>query len=716
MSVNIPATASHCRTASSRWSRLGNALLSCALVAALPVPAFAEKAAATDSYIDRFNPDHFMSFKPQTAYNVLENIPGANRLLVAINSASQSRGFGSAGDQILINNQRVSGKGNSVSQELRNIQAGDVDYIELIRGTTSELDVQSDGLVINVVLKKRVESSVLWSVGSVTAAGLDNKPTGSVVYSAGAGDLKYRIGLNHNLYPTHLIIRDQFSSPEQRLTDTYTRVRHNWYVEDQLTGRVEYPFSDSTALKLNALYEKVVVDATIATTHEDWLASAHNRSQIFYDWRRDNWELSGDISHELDTNNDLKLLFISNRLAADDYIWRESLPDNLPPEPDYRLPRRYTTTETVLRGNWKHRLDSRQTLDSGLELAINRHDEDLQFIGQSGAAYHSAERNDIEETRYEAFVNYNLAVSSGFNIQSSLIFERSTLEVATDFSLVTETDTRANSQSSRTFSYLKPRVNIRYDIDEVYQLRFNYERTVSQLNLDDFVPEFNRDETLLEETNPGLKPEVRDALSLSVEKQWLATTGSVTLTPYFHRISDLLTEVPLTTRSGIGNVDSGTEYGISMDTDFGLEAFGLANTRINAGYTWRDSRMTDPFTGQRVAIDSLSNNKWNVEVKQTALLPGLSLSLTLTDSGPYRITRFDYRGRHNTDMTANAYLDYQISEQLKLRLSGSHLLRRKTRYHRARHAGLFTENDVWRQEQRSYEREPKYSLTLTGQF
>ena len=716
MSVNMPVNTTHCRTARFRRSRLGSAILTCVLMAALPRVAYAETTAVADSYIDRFGADHFMSFKPQTAYQILENTPGASRLLVAMKSASQLRGFGSAGDQILINNQRIAGKGNSISQELRNIQAGDVDYVELIRGTTSGLDVQSDGLIVNVVLKRRIEDSVLWSVGSVTASGPGNKPTGSVVYSAGAGDLKYRIGLSHNLHPTHLIIRDRYSSPEQILTDTYTRARHNWYKEDKLSGRVEYPLSDSTALKLNALYEKIAVDATITTTHEDRVAAAYNKSQTIYDWRRDNWEISGDVSHELDEDNDLKLLFISNRLEADDHIWRQSLPDNRPPEPDYQLPRLYTTTESVLRGNWKHQLDSRQLLDSGWEVAVNRHDENLQFISQSGVASHSTERNDIEETRYEAFVNYNLAASSGFNIQSSLVFERSTLEVATDYSLVTETDTRAYSQSSRTFSYLKPRVNLRYDIDDVYQLRFNYERTVSQLNLDDFVPEFNRDETLLEETNPGLKPEVRDELSLSVEKQWLATTGSVTLTPYYHRISDLLTEVPLTARSGTGNVDSGTEYGITLDTDFGLEALGMANTRINASYTWRDSRMTHPFTGQRVAIDRLGNNKWNVQLKQSALLPGLSFSLTLTDNGPYRISRFDYQGRQDNEMTANGYLDYQISEQLKLRLSGSHLLGRKTRYHRARHAGLFTENDVWRHEQRSYEREPRYSLTLTGQF
>ena len=242
------------------------------------------------------------------------------------------------------------------------------------------------------------------------------------------------------------------------------------------------------------------------------------------------------------------------------------------------------------------------------------------------------------------------------------------------------------------------------------------ERTVSQLNLDDFVPEFNREEIRLEETNPNLRPEVRDELSFSYEKQWSNNTGSITFTPYYHKITDLITEVPLAVRSGDGNVDNAKEYGLNVDTYFGLESIGIENTLISASFTWRDSQMDQPFTGEDVNIERLSNNKWDVKITQSEVMPGVSFSLRLRNKSPHQFSRFDYQGRLDNEMTANAFIDYQISKSLKLRLNGNHLLKRKSSYRRTRYTGLFTETEMLRLENRTYEREPRFAMTLSGQF
>ena len=184
------------------------------------------------------------------------------------------------------------------------------------------------------------------------------------------------------------------------------------------------------------------------------------------------------------------------------------------------MPRINTLKESVLRTSWRHKLAPSHTLDAGFEVAVNRLDENLQYINESGSPYHSSELNNIKESRYEAFSNYNFSISSKLNLQASLIYERSTIDVATDLAVISETIQNAQSNISRTFSYLKPRLNIRYDLDNIYQIRFNYQRTVSQLNLKDFVPWFDSYESRLEETNPDLKPEVRDEFSVGFEKQW----------------------------------------------------------------------------------------------------------------------------------------------------------------------------------------------------
>lgn len=703
-------------------SAIRRAILSCMLIGAGPLLlGFSNVSCANESHTDTSNTDKydanfFMVFEPQTLYDILENTPGANSLLNSMNNTSQNRGFGSAGDQILINSKRVSGKENSLSQELDNIQAKDVDYIELIRGTRSDLDVQSDGLIINVVLKQNIESSILWTLSSVKTADISRQTKGSFIYSSGLDNLKYRIGLTHSVNPTELTSIEEFASQEQIHTQTNTRVRENLYKSTQLSTKLEYQYSDTTSMQLNAIFEKIHVDATINNDIEYINTDPTENKALLYDWERDTWEISGDLTHELNDDNQLKLLFISNKSDSDDKIWHSKAIGDNELEPDYQLPRIYTSKENVLRTNWRHQLNTKHSFDSGVEVAINQYDEKLQFISQSNTPYHSTELNDIQETRYEAFSNYNFAISSTLNLQSSLIYERSTIDVETDLSLITDTLKNAKSDASRTFNYLKPRLNIRYDLDDIYQVRFNYERTVSQLNLKDFVPWFDSFESRLEEANPDLKPEVRDEFSVGFEKQWQQTNGSITFTPYYHKISDLINEVLLAKRSGDGNIDSAKEYGVKLDTNFGLEAFGLNNTLISANYTWRDSEMIHPFTGKKSPIERVSQNEWNVKLSQNEVLPGLSFSLTLDDKSRYEFYYYDYQGNVDTKISANAFIDYQVSKNLKVRLKGDNLLHDKYTVNKTRHAGLFTQSDFLRQEQRANERAPRFSLTLTGQF
>jgi len=687
-----------------------------AMLFGLPHLAVANSAAINPTNSDKYGPEYFMTFEPQTLYDILENTPGANSVLIAMNNAEQSRGFGSSGDQILINNKRVSGKENSLDKELSNIQAKDVDYIELIRGTRSDLDVQSEGLVVNVILKKQVDSSVLWSLSSINTGDLKNKALGSLTFSSGLGNLKYRLGLERFINPTKMTITDRYFSPIQLATDTYTRIRRNYYQEDRLTVKLEFDLSNNTALQLNSLYEKVYVDANYTTDHDIWLTNELERNNIVFDWRREKWEISGDITHKFNNRNDLKLLFISNKSDANDHLSQFLLFDNQPDQPSYQLPRLYVSKENVLRGNWKHQVNKRHSIDSGLEMAVNSLDENLQFIRQTDDTYHSTELNDIKETRYEAFVNYNFAVSSKLNIQSSLIFETSELDVNTSFALVTDSTDGADNQSSRSFDFLKPRLNLRYDINKAHQIRFNYVRTASQLNLDDFVPEFNREETRLEETNPNLKPEVRDEFSVSFERQWATTEGSITFTPYYHDISDLITEIPLTSYSGDGNIDSGKEYGLKLDSNFGLEALGLNNTSLNASYTIKDSEMTDPFTGKKAPIARLSDEEWSLKLNQKASLSGLSFNVTLKKESPYPYSRFDHLGVRSSDMKASAVADYQLNQHLKVRLTVNNILKNQSKLDRIRHEGNYTQTEISRLEERTYQFEPRFKLTLTGQF
>ena len=79
--------------------------------------------------------------------------------------------------------------------------------------------------------------------------------------------------------------------------------------------------------------------------------------------------------------------------------------------------------ESVIRGSWQYTLDAQHSLDSGVELAINTLQENLQFIDKQDALFHSTELNDIQENRYEVFSHYNYTLSQAAYFQASLIYE-----------------------------------------------------------------------------------------------------------------------------------------------------------------------------------------------------------------------------------------------------------------------------------------------------
>jgi len=66
--------------------------------------------------------------------------------------SNNRRGLGPGENEILINGQRQTGKSNEGRSQLGSISAEHVDYIEIIRSTSEEMDVRSGGQVVNIVL------------------------------------------------------------------------------------------------------------------------------------------------------------------------------------------------------------------------------------------------------------------------------------------------------------------------------------------------------------------------------------------------------------------------------------------------------------------------------------------------------------------------------------------------------------------------------------
>ena len=92
---------------------------------------------------------YFDGFYPVSANDMLDRIPGIN---LALRGSSSGRGLGAGEGEVLINGRRTTGKNNEGRDQLSRITADQVDYIEIIRGTSENVDIRSGGQVVNVVL------------------------------------------------------------------------------------------------------------------------------------------------------------------------------------------------------------------------------------------------------------------------------------------------------------------------------------------------------------------------------------------------------------------------------------------------------------------------------------------------------------------------------------------------------------------------------------
>ncbi|MEM6900981.1 MAG: Plug domain-containing protein, partial [Pseudomonadota bacterium] len=112
--------------------------------------AFAQSTPSSTTQTQTFTPDYFDRFAPQTALDMVEELPGFVIEQENEDDDGPARGFGQASGNVLINGLRISGKSNGAADALGRIAASSVERIELLDGASLDIPGLS-GQVANVV-------------------------------------------------------------------------------------------------------------------------------------------------------------------------------------------------------------------------------------------------------------------------------------------------------------------------------------------------------------------------------------------------------------------------------------------------------------------------------------------------------------------------------------------------------------------------------------
>ena len=245
------------------------------LLALITLCAFAAKGHAQDNVGDDstilYPFSYFTQFAPRTALDMLNRIPGmtmsstnsrgsrsgrggSGGSFTNVSRGGRGLGAGNNGVQILINGKRTAGKNNDTQAQLRRIDADQVDYIEIIRGTSGELDVRGSTQIANIVLFEEVSSTTInYQASADYYADYTSKPGGSLSYAGQAGDLNMIVSASAVPGYNYTEMREKSILPGELPNDfiDQTQIRDN--ATYTLSTNLDYQFSSRSSARFNAL-------------------------------------------------------------------------------------------------------------------------------------------------------------------------------------------------------------------------------------------------------------------------------------------------------------------------------------------------------------------------------------------------------------------------------------------------------------------------------
>lgn len=203
-----------------------------------------------------------------SASDVLNNLPS-----VAVDPDGQVSLRGSENVTIWIN-----GKPSSLTSRdpdaLRKLQGNLIDRVEVITNPSSRYDAAGDAGIINIILKKDVESGVN---GTFTVNAGDPTILGasySINYRTKKINLFSSYGLNHNNTPGRGSSFQSYTSSDTSFLYTQTSERRRNELSHTLTAGADYFINDKTSLTASITYNPSTGKNTGVTTYEDFNESA----------------------------------------------------------------------------------------------------------------------------------------------------------------------------------------------------------------------------------------------------------------------------------------------------------------------------------------------------------------------------------------------------------------------------------------------------------
>ena len=647
----------------------------------------------TDDSTIVYPASYFAEFNPVSANDMLNRIPGIG--LALRGGRGGGRGLGSGEGEVLINGQRITGKSNEGRSQLARISSDQVDYIEIIRGTSEELDVRGGGQVVNVVLldlPSRSSTTLEVRTDRVRDGTLD--PGGQLSYSGQSGQINYLFTVQAD--PRYRASESWETShdPDFNLQETRTEKMVRDETNYQTSTSLGYTMENSV-VQFNALYEtrgnapsqteRIINGLVNDSTRVQW---EDNNSE------RDGWEVGGDYEYDFGRLGKYRILFIVNDREFQFVRNRFDVEDG-ENDKNLFLQNYGRDRERIGRTSYTFNPNRAHGLEMGIEFAQTIRDNDLKMgldrEGTPSPDYGGLvpviipnAQSTVEEIRYETFAVHNWQINPRMALESSIIVETSTIEQSGDVS------------NSRDFEFVRPKLDYRFDITPELQLRAMVEKDVEQLSFRDFSASVDGgdEDQNTQFGNPEIRQEQSWRYELNLEYRLPEDLGVLNSQFWYRDLEDVIARVdvspsPDNLQSARGNIGDGKRYGVNLDLSSKLDGIGLTNALLTTGVRLRDSEITDPFLGTKRRQPG--NGRWSLnmgfrhDLTQQAFTYGINYSNNSNGGeGREEIDIIDIEERIESPYLS-AYVEKQAFGSMTFRLESNNLTdnqfcRKRTRF------------------------------------
>ena len=585
-----------------------------------------------------YTADSFSQYNPITASDMLDRIPGISLRGGGPGSGRGDRGLGTGGN-LLINGQRIAGKGNSARDQLDRITAAEVERIEIIRDTSGALNVRGASEVINVILLA-TQSRSSTTVELVNRLNHDDtlETGGSVAWSKQVGNFQALVNLEARPNYENRDNREVRLGPNNEVVGTLFETNIRDQQENTLSSNMSYSLGDHR-MQLNALIREGDHPRPVRRDFVDFTdAGLVNRiEEEDVNREESNWEVGGDYEFSFDDGSRLSVLFVANNEIRNNVRERysanpaeEGLSKNL------FIDSRQERQEFIIQGNYNFSITETQSLRVGIESADTQLDSSLLIGSSSGSEPASASvgglspllsvsnpGTKVQEIRYEGFAFHNWTLSDRSSLESSLVYETS------------EISQTGAVNKTRDFQFWRPSFDYRFNITENFRFRGTVKRSVSQLSFSSFAATTNEEDRDLNALagNPELEPQTSWDYEGQLEYRLPNDGGVISSNISYSDIDNYIGRInatidPNEPLSATGNVAPAKRWAMFNRASIRLNSLSLPNAILGVTLGLFDSEIIDPFlkTKQRIGGRGFAGINFRHDITSLGLSYGIDYS------------------------------------------------------------------------------------------